>query len=103
MAFFRCSATQRIFDVSIVSVILKSWKHGEGALDSFYFSKFNVKIAVAFLYFQFVLTFLGSHHVWSKGLLSHKMSNEDGNKRPQNYLDKTQQKTLNWNTKLLRR
>ena len=53
--------------------------------------------------FQFVLTFLGSHHVWSKGLLSHKMSNEDGNKRPQNYLDKTQQKTLNWNTKLLRR
>ena len=56
MAFFRCSATQRIFDVSIVSVILKSCKHGEGALDSFYFSKFTVKIAVAFLYFQFVLT-----------------------------------------------
>ena len=71
---------------------------------------FNIKMTFiweTFLFgvetFQFILTFLGSRHVWSKGLLSHKMSNEDGNKRPQNYLDKTQQKTLNWSKKLLRR
>ena len=53
--------------------------------------------------FHFILTFFSSRHVWSRGLLSHKMSNEDGNKRPQYYLDKTQQKSLNWTTKLRRR
>ena len=71
---------------------------------------FNIKMTFiweTFLFgvktFQFILTFLGARHVWSKGLLSHKMSNEDGNKRPQYYLDKTQQKSLNWTTKLRRR